>query len=60
MATMSAQRFEYVAVQLGLVLNEKKVTEKINSVAEHGWRMIQVLNSKNGAHQIVFERPVNE
>lgn len=56
---MSEQRFEYVAVQLGLVMSQEKMTEKINSVAEHGWRLVDIVNSKNGAHQLVFERPTN-
>lgn len=52
----TTEAFEYVVVGLSGRLTkdgDRKLTEQINSVAQHGWRLVTV--SENTAY---FERPV--
>lgn len=57
---MASQEYEYVAVQLGLGPNEKKMTQKINEVAAHGWRLVFITTGAHGSDKLIFERPFGE
>lgn len=53
--------YEYVAVEAnvgGFGKVEEKLTERINSVAKHGWRMVGVVPTDSARNYLVFEREV--
>ena len=58
-------KYEYVAVKIGNnapkgVREDDHITEQINAVAGHGWRMIEVLPAgQYGGGHAIFEREVS-
>lgn len=53
------QLYEYVAVTIkGLAPNEVQITDQLNAVAEHGWRLVEFIptTGKIGVGTAVFER----
>jgi hypothetical protein len=60
------QRYEYTAVKVPwpkgqIGATEEQITERLNAVAEHGWRYVGSFGAGHGALELlIFERPVDD
>lgn len=59
MPAVAPTPFEYVAVALpSRFADEKNITERLNSVAHHGWRLTSTVTvGQHGLAYLIFERP---
>lgn len=55
------ERYEYVAVAVSTTgfNDEKRVTDRINEVAAHGWRLAQAISPPKGPAYLIYERPTD-